>query len=79
MVLLARSKALLPGQNDMRGHREVLLRLSGQLPTRFQSSHKSFRITSLADPHHLTPVESNRYTKQGGTPHRRPRPPTRVS
>src|SRR5579859_1335712 len=53
----------------MRGHREVHLTPSGQSFAYFQGSRKSLRITSLADPHTLTPIESHPYEKiPGATP-----------
>src|SRR5579859_7637614 len=49
----------------MRGHREVSHNLRGTLLARLRNSCNSFRITSLADPRHLTPTESHPYEKTG--------------
>src|SRR5579859_2340324 len=48
---------------------EVSHNLRGTLLASPRNSSNSFRITSLADPHHLTPTESHPYEKtgEGGT------------
>ena len=47
---------------------EVLSAPRGQLHACLPNFVKSFRITSLADPHLLTPIESHPYVKQGVAP-----------
>ena len=41
------------------------LRTKSVTPSSHPSSTIPFRITSFADPHHLTPIESHLYKKQG--------------
>ena len=50
----------------MRGHREAPQNLRGTLLPKFRNSRNSFRITSLADPHTLTPIKSHRCEKARG-------------
>src|SRR5919108_906749 len=64
----------------MRGHREVPQNLRATFLTARANFSNSLRITSLADTHHLTSVESHPYKKQGaGVPSLRNLPTLRVS
>src|ERR671922_873377 len=50
----------------MRGHREAPQNLRGTFLPKSRNSRNSFQITSLADHHTLTPIESHPYEKTWG-------------